>query len=120
MNELTSQSLWIIRKSDIPYLAFNKISKENYISKYQLSEIDEQHHIFASIIDVNTTPDIKTELEKAKISNADTKAIVCVDFDAEIRCRKTAKAIQLKIYSQFGDKEQAHNISDIDLQLFNQ
>lgn len=114
MNELVSQSLWIIRKSDVPYLVFNKISNEDDISKYKLSEIDEQYHIFASIVDVNTTPIIKTELETAKISDAGTKAIACVDFNAEIRCKKTAKAIQLKIYSQFGNKEQAISVEDVD------
>ena len=118
MNDLVSQSLWITRKSDVPYLMFNKISNENVISKYQLSEIDEQYHIFASIVDVYATPTIKKELEDRKILDAETKAVVCVDFNAEIRCKKTAKAIQLKIYSQFGGKEQAHDISNVDLQWF--
>ena len=114
MNDLVSQSLWITRKSDVPYLMFNKISNENDISKYQLSEIDEQYHIFASIVDVYATPTIKKELEDRKILDAETKAVVCVDFNAEVRCKKTAKAIQLKIYSQFGNKEQANSVEDVD------
>ena len=114
MNDLVSQSLWIIRKSDVPYLVFNKISNEDDISKYKLSEIDEQYHIFASIVDVYTTPTIKKELEDRKILDAETKAVVCVDFNAEVRCKKTAKAIQLKIYSQFGNKEQANSVEDVD------
>ena len=113
MNDIVSQSLWIIRKSDVPYLVFNKISNEDDISKYKLSEIDEQYHIFASIVDVYATPTIKKELEDRKILDAETKAVVCVDFNAEIRCKKTAKAIQLKIYSQFGNKEQAHSVEDV-------
>ena len=120
MNDLISQSLWIIRKSDVPYLIFNKISDNEEINKYQLKEINDQYHIFASIIDVNKTPNIKAELEDAKISDADTKAIVCIDFDAEIRYKNAGRAIQLKIYSQFENKEQANNISDIDLQWINQ
>ncbi|MBR5825071.1 MAG: hypothetical protein IKY67_13130 [Paludibacteraceae bacterium] len=114
MNDLVSQSLWIIRKSDVPYLVFNKISNEDDISKYKLSEIDEQYHIFASIVDVYATPTIKKELEDRKILDAETKAVVCVDFNAEVRCKKTAKAIQLKIYSQFGNKEQANSVEDVD------
>ena len=114
MNDFVSQSLWIIRKSDVPYLVFNKISNEDDISKYKLSEIDEQYHIFASIVDVYATPTIKKELEDRKILDAETKAVVCVDFNAEVRCKKTAKAIQLKIYSQFGNKEQANSVEDVD------
>lgn len=114
VNDLVSQSLWIIRKSDVPYLVFNKISNEDDISKYKLSEIDEQYHIFASIVDVYATPTIKKELEDRKILDAETKAVVCVDFNAEVRCKKTAKAIQLKIYSQFGNKEHANSVEDVD------
>lgn len=114
MNDLVSQSLWIIRKSDVPYLVFNKISNEDDISKYKLSEIDEQYHIFASIVDVYATPTIKKELEDRKILDAETKAVVCVDFNAEIRCKRTAKVIQLRIYSQFGNKEQANSVEDVD------
>lgn len=114
MNDLVSQSLWLIRKSDVPYLVFNKISNEEAIHKYQLYEIDEKYHIFASIVDVYATPTIKKELEDRKILDAETKAVVCVDFNAEVRCKKTAKAIQLKIYSQFGNKEQANSVEDVD------
>lgn len=114
INDLVSQSLWIIRRSDLPYLVFNKISNEEAIHKYQLCEIDEKYHIFASIVDVYATPTIKKELEDRKILDAETKAVVCVDFNAEVRCRKTAKAIQLKIYSQFGNKEQVNSVEDVD------
>lgn len=114
INDLVSQSLWIIRRSDLPYLVFNKISNEEAIHKYQLYEIDEKYHIFASIVDVYATPTIKKELEDRKILDAETKAVVCVDFNAEVRCKKTAKAIQLKIYSQFGNKEQANSVEDVD------
>lgn len=114
MNDLVSQSLWIIRRSDLPYLVFNKISNEEAIHKYQLCEINEKYHILASIVDVYATPTIKKELEDRKILDAETKAVVCVDFNAEVRCKKTAKAIQLKIYSQFGNKEQANSVEDVD------
>lgn len=114
INDLVSQSLWIIRRSDLPYLVFKKISNEGAIHKYQLYEIDEKYHIFASIVDVYATPTIKKELEDRKILDAETKAVVCVDFNAEVRCKKTAKAIQLKIYSQFGNKEQANSVEDVD------
>ena len=114
INDIVSQSLWIIRRSDLPYLVFNKISNEEAIHKYQLYEIDEKYHIFASIVEVYATPTIKKELEDRKILDAETKAVVCVDFNAEVRCKKTAKAIQLKIYSQFGNKEQANSVEDVD------
>ena len=115
MNDYLSQSLLIMRKKDVPCVVFNKIGDES-ISKYHLKEIDETYHIFASIIDVNATSEIKKELEDAKFPEADEKAIVCIDFNAQIRCKNSAKVMQLKIYSQFGDKEQPHKVSNVDYQ----
>lgn len=115
VNGFISQSLWIIKKSDIPCVIFNKLSNSSYVEKYQLEEIDNMCHIFASIVDVNTNYNIKKELEDAKILDVSKKVIVSVNFNAEIRCRKAAKAIQLKIYSQFGDKEQANSAEDVDV-----
>jgi hypothetical protein len=92
MNYLTN-SFCILRKSDIPLLVFNTIS-EDVKSKYQLEEIDENYHLFVSILDVNQN--IKDELMTEKNENVDTKAVVCVDFNAEIRCNKTAKLYRYK------------------------
>lgn len=113
INGLVSQSLWILKKSDIPCIIFNQLSNYPSVQKYQLEEIDNMCHIYASIVDVNTDSDIRKELEDAKILDASKKVIVSVDFNTEIRCKKTAKAIQLKIYSQFGNKEQAHSVEDV-------
>lgn len=115
MNDYFSQSFLIMRKTDVPCIVFDKIPDKS-IAKYNLIEIDETYHIFASIVDVYATPEIKKELEDLKIPEADEKAIVCIDFNAQIRCKKSAKVMQLKIYSQFGDKEQAHNVSDVNCQ----
>jgi hypothetical protein len=114
INGLVSQSLWILKKSDIPCIIFNNLSNYPYVKKYQLEEIDNMCHIYASIVDVNTDSDIRKELEDAKILDASKKVIVSVDFNTEIRCKRTAKVIQLRIYSQFGNKEQANSVEDVD------
>lgn len=117
MNYLTN-SFCILRKSDIPLLVFNTIS-EDVKSKYQLEEIDENYHLFVSILDVNQNQNIKDELMTEKNENVDTKAVVCVDFNAEIRCNKTAKVIQIQMYSQFKNKEQANSVDDVDYKWLN-
>ena len=118
MNYLITNSFYILRKSDIPLLVFNTIS-EDVKSKYQLEEIDENYHLFVSILDVNQNQNIKDELMTEKNENVDTKAVVCVDFNAEIRCNKTAKVIQIQMYSQFKNKEQANSVDDVDYKWLN-
>ena len=111
-NELVCQSLWIIKKEDIPCLTFNKIS-EDTVSKYLLKKIDEDYNIYASVIDLHSNATIQKEL-KNDVPDVDKKVLVSVYFNADVRCKKSAKAIQLKIYSQFSDKQQANAVADID------
>ena len=111
-NELVCQSLWIIKKEDIPCLTFNKIS-EDTVSKYLLKKIDENYNIYASVIDLHSNATIQKEL-KNNVPDVDKKVLVSVYFNADVRCKKSAKAIQLKIYSQFSDKQQANAVADID------
>lgn len=118
MNYLITNSFYILRKSDIPLLVFNTISEE-VKNKYQLEEIDKNYHLFVSILDVNQNQNIKDELMTEKNENVDTKAVVCVDFNAEIRCNKTAKVIQIQMYSQFKNKEQANSVDDVDYKWLN-
>ena len=117
-NEFVSCSLWIIKKEDIPCITFNDISKKETISKFSLEEIDKDYHIYASIIDIDNNCKVKEELKKAKVQNMDKKALVCVNFNSEIKCNAHSKAIQLKTYSQLKDKEQTNTIADLDTKWF--
>ena len=115
LNELVAETFWIVKKIDVPYVVFNDITDNSVKEKYQLEEIDDSYHIYSSIIDINASSNIKSHIDKTKITNIDEKVLACVDFNAEIGCGKTAKAIQLKLYRQFESKEHANSISDIDL-----
>lgn len=117
-NELVSCSLWIVKKEDIPCIIFNEITREDIKNKFSLEEIDKDYHVYASIVDIYNDDAVREDLNKAKVHNVDKKALVSVCFNAEIKCNTKAKAIQLKIYSQFGDKEQANSIADLDTKWF--
>ena len=108
-----SHSFWIINQNDLPYIKFNE-HHSDLIKKYRLEKIDDEYNIYASIVDLNQNPDIKDEFSKNVMKDLDKKALVCVDFNAELLCKKSSKAIQLKIYSQFMDREQANISNDVD------
>ena len=117
-NEFVSNSLWVIKKEDIPCITFNDILRKETTNKFSLEEIDEDYHIYTSIIDLDNNSTVKEELKKAKAQNLDKKALVCVNFNSEIRCNIHSRAIQLKTYSQLKDKEQTNTITDLDTQWF--
>ena len=114
MNELVSQSLFIVKKEDLPYITF--VEKNKGISdKYKLEKIDDEYNIYASLIDLNKAENIEIKNKIAK--NGEQKdlsksVLVCVDIKAEIRY-KTHTCIQLKSFSQFDDRGTVGNIENV-------
>lgn len=117
MNTSVSQSLWVIRKDDLPCISHNEVDKK-VREKYKLNEIDKKNHIYGSILDLNAKENKLVRDEVAKSSEdkdltLSDKVIVCVDLKTEIRYKKNALCIQLKSFSQFEDRGIINKLSDI-------
>ena len=113
MDYFNSEEELLKLKEDL-YYRWDLEIETDLIKKYRLEKIDDEYNIYASIVDLNQNPDIKDEFSKNVMKDLDKKALVCVDFNAELLCKKSSKAIQLKIYSQFMDREQANISNDVD------
>jgi hypothetical protein len=109
MNELVSQSLFILKKEDLPNMVFAEIKDEQLIERYHLEKIDNAFNIYTSIIDLNRKEN-ETINNKTDLSQS---VLVCVDIHVEIQCKKGAKCIQLKAFSQFDDRGKANKLEDI-------
>ena len=115
MNELTNQSLFVIKKEDLPHIVFAEKNKK-ILDKYKLERIDKEYNIYASLIDLNqkVNIEIKNEIEKNREQKDIIKSVlVCVDIKAEIRYKVNAPCIQLKSFSQFDDRGTVNNLDDI-------
>lgn len=114
-NILVSQSLFVIRKIDLPNIIHNEINQK-IKDKFKLDEIDHENHIYTKIINLNDA-DNKTIREEIKQKFVDKdlseKVVVCVDINTEIRYKIDTKCIQLKSFSQFEDRGVVNNLSDI-------
>lgn len=113
-SELFFNSFVIIKKEDLPQLIPHDISKENK-NKYLLRKpIDAENYIYASIIDLNKNKVLKEEIEKQQGATDLSKSVLaCIMMNLEIRCKKTAKCIQLNIFSQFKNQGTPNKLSDV-------
>jgi hypothetical protein len=116
INDLVSQSLFILKKEDLPNMIFKKVDN-HVIEKYHLEKIDEVFNIYTKINNLN---DVENELIKKEAEQENNqvdlsqKVLACVDINIEIQCKKYTKCVQLKVFSQFDDRGKANNIDDIE------
>ena len=112
-NKELNNSLIIVKNEDIPCILHKNI-EEDIINKYKLTEIDGSTHIYTNVIDLNKNDDIRDEIaRKTNIQDLSQIVLVCVDLKTEVRCRKGAKCIQLKVFSQFDDQGTPNNVEDV-------
>ena len=116
-NELVSQSLFVLKKEDLPNMIFKEIDGQ-HLNKFHLSnvDIDNEFNIYAGLNDLNK-PENRTLKEELEKNSADKglsqKVLACVDINVEIQCKTDTKCIQLQVFSQFDDRIKPNNISDV-------
>ena len=115
-HELVSQSLFVLKKEDLPNMIFKGIDRQDILNKFHLSKIDNEFNIYAGLNDLNK-PENKTLKEELEKNSADKdlsqKVLACVDINVEIQCKTDTKCIQLQVFSQFDDRIKPNNISDV-------
>lgn len=116
MNASLSQSIFIVRKNDMPNMVFKKIDNQEYVRKYGLARIDAGFNIYAGLIDLNKDGNraIK-EAAQREGNNTDltNSVLACVDINVEVQYRMGAKCVQLKVFSQFDDRGRISSLDDI-------
>lgn len=115
-NNLVSQSLFVVKKDDLPNIIF-KESSEEIISKYHLEKVDNTYNIYAKLNNLNE-PENKTIQEELGEKNYQVKlseaVLACVNINVEIQYKSKAKCVQIKVFSQFNDRGKANKIEDIE------
>ena len=95
-----NNSLFIMRNEDLPCVLHDKVDEQSIV-KYELIEIDEKYHVYTNVIDLHKNTAIRQEVNGMPNQDLNKSVLVCIDLNTEVRCRKDAKCIQLKVFSQF-------------------
>ena len=115
-NDLVNQSLFVLRKTDLPNIIFKETNKE-IVDKYKLEKFDNTYNIYGKIIDFNESEnkEIKEEVERNNDQVDLSESVLSyVNINVEIQYRTDVKSVQLKAFSQFDDRGKANKLEDIE------
>jgi hypothetical protein len=120
-SQLVNTAIFILRKSDLPFISTKPISKEiikKYSSnkKYSLKRISDKINLHTSIIDLNnTSEEILNEIKEGKDEDEIKKSVLMsIIISVEILWKKSINIIQLIEFSEYKQKGLPNKISDIE------
>lgn len=116
VNQFVSQSLFVLKKEDLPNMIFKEIKDHEYLRKFNLGKIDETFNIYTGLNDLNKEENkkLKDEIEKNSTEkDLSQKVLACVDIDVEIQCKKNTRCVQLKVFSQFDDRVKPNKLDEV-------
>lgn len=112
--ELIGESLFIIKKSDLPKMIFNKVSEE-MIVKYGLIEFNKEFNIYGNVVDLHDNPDLINELiDKFPDEQLDKSVLVCVLINVSIEWKKNLKLTQIRLFSEYRNNGLPNKLDEIE------
>ena len=115
-NELTSQSLFVLKRENLPNIIFHE-PPENDVKKYNLEKINNEYNIYTKIIDINKPENqiIKDELSKNhNQEDLILKVLTYVSINAEIQYKPKVECVQFIAFSVFDDRGKINTLEDIE------
>jgi len=115
-SHLVNNSMFILRKSDLPFISTKQISNE-IIEKYSLKPISEKVNLFSSIIDLNnTSKEIYNENKEGKEDDEIKKSVLMsIIISVEYLWKKNIDVIQLIEFSEYRQKGLPNELKEIEL-----
>lgn len=109
---LVGESIFILKKSDLPNLINNRVTFEE-IEKYSLKMIDEKFNIYSSIIDLNKNSTLRQELiGSGQERDMKKSVLLTLAINIEIRWKKKVDNLFIRMYSQFEERGLPNSLSD--------
>jgi len=114
-SQLVNNSMFILRKSDLPFISTKPISDE-IIEKYSLKKISDKINLFSSIIDLNdTSEEIYNENKEGKEDDEIKKSVLMsIIISVELLWKKNIDVIQLIEFSEYRQKGLPNELKEIE------
>lgn len=114
-SQLVNNSMFILCKSDLPYISTKTISNK-IIKKYSLKKISEKINLYTSIIDLNnTSEEIYNENKEGKEDDEIKKSVLMsIIISVEFLWRKNINVIQLNEFSEYRQKGLPSELKEIE------
>jgi hypothetical protein len=113
-SQLVRQSLFIIKKSDLPNITTRQID-EKTIAKYSLNKISETLNLYSSVIDMNkTTDEIFNEQKERKSEDELRKSVLLsIVISTELKWQKNIEVVALRQFSEYFQKGIANKLDEV-------
>ncbi|MBB5623209.1 hypothetical protein HDE69_004292 [Pedobacter cryoconitis] len=110
---LMNATLYILKKEDLPAIIFKDLSAEDK-EKYSVEEIEDSFHLYASVIDLNTNNNIRTEVEaEGTYTHLNKSVLMYIGMNIEIRWKKDIRMLALSQYSEFSNRGVPNDLNDV-------
>jgi len=113
-SQLVRNSLFILKKSDLPNISTKSIPKD-ITAKYSLHEISDSINLYSSVIDLNsTTEEVYNENKKGRSDDELRKSVLMNIYIAiEFKWKRSIEVIKLEEYSEYLQRGIANKLDDI-------
>jgi hypothetical protein len=113
-SHLVRDSLFILRKSDLPNISTRPIDAD-LIAKYTLKKISDTINLYSSVIDLNNTSDEVFNENKQDKSDEELRKSVLLNIiiSTEFKWKKEIEVIQLNQHSEYLQKGIANKLDDV-------
>ncbi len=110
---LMNATFFILKKQDLPTLIFKELTPE-VVEKYSLEEVDNDLHIYTSVIDLNANEEIRNEVEAEETHTQLNKSVLMyIGMNIEIRWKKAIKMLAISQYSEFNNRGVPNDLVDV-------
>jgi hypothetical protein len=111
--DLVGDSLFILRKSDLPFFNYKSMS-EDEIRKYSLNLVIDRFKVYTSLVDLNLDKDLRDSLEGDKGKDLLKSAFTGIFMIVELIWKKGITCIQLQQESYFRQSGIKNNLTDVE------
>jgi len=110
---IVGNSLFIVRKLDLPKIIYKEIAKEE-IQKYNLEKIDDEFNLYTTVIDLNTSEVLRTSLAKTISTDLRKSVYMGIFINHEVQWKKDVQCIQIREATPFQERGIVDKLSDIE------
>ncbi|HMG83365.1 MAG TPA: hypothetical protein VK559_10060 [Ferruginibacter sp.] len=110
---LIGESLFIIKKADLPKFKYREITVEE-VQKYNLDKVVDKYNLYLTVVNLNNSDELRDSLaETSKDQNLAKSVLIGIFISLEIQWKKDIKCIQIKKASPYNEAGIINKLADV-------
>ncbi|MES2373417.1 MAG: hypothetical protein V4557_12605 [Bacteroidota bacterium] len=107
-------SVFVLNAEDLPNVTFNP-PDQNQIQAYHLELLDQDHNLYASVLDLNQFPELRDSIQDTQSDkNLRRYALLNIMLAVKYSFRKEMKCVQLQLASEYRNRGLPNELNEIE------